>query len=325
MGDPLRVPILLLKTKSSPSDGYEEYLRALDCGRYDPQFVPVLEHRFKQDSLKHLRETITAPSNADITKGFVGFVDGKRWGRRSAQYGAIIFTSQRAVEAFTKVIQDLRLQQYKVDELLTQDTVFYAVGPATARGLRALGLKCPILGEETGNGQALAGFILEHYNGLNEVPDGVDGYKKGILFLVGEQRRDIIPKTLWSTELPERKRIIVTELEVYETGELAAFASTFSDILERNGEGEVPCQWVVVFSPTGCKAMLECLRWLDRDTGRAAQPAVEERKTYVITIGPTTRDFLLREFGFEPDVCAEKPSPEGVAEGISEFMKGMSL
>jgi uroporphyrinogen-III synthase len=43
---------------------------------------------------------------------------------------------------------------------------------------------------------------------------------------------------------------------------------------------------------------------------------------YVIaTIGPTTRDHLINTFGFEPDVCAMKPSAEGVGDGIVAFLK----
>ena len=61
---------------------------------------------------------------------------------------------------------------------------------------------------------------------------------------------------------------------------------------------------------------------LDSETGKVN--AVEQpvsRSTYVATIGPTTRDFLRNCFGYEPDVCAEKPSPEGVEMGIRAFLK----
>jgi uroporphyrinogen-III synthase len=47
----------------------------------------------------------------------------------------------------------------------------------------------------------------------------------------------------------------------------------------------------------------------------------EERSVFVATIGPTTRDHLRKEYGFVADVCAEKPSQEGVALGIERFME----
>jgi len=84
--------------------------------------------------------------------------------------------------------------------------------------------------------------------------------------------------------------------------------------------------------------MLRALGLLDPVTGRAwvrrreggDEHGEQEEKdsgertrcrTYIATIGPTTRDFLREKFGFEPDVCAAKPSPEGVEEGIREFMR----
>src|SRR5690349_8865284 len=99
--------------------------------------------------------------------------------------------------------------------------------------------------------------------------------------------------------------------------------------------------WVVVFSPTGCEAMLRTLNLFPAEgqsgeevveerqlstlsTGRKEQrPGRKQRLCYVATIGPTTRDHLRAKFGFEPDVCAEKPSPEGVATGIERFIAGV--
>lgn len=121
---------------------------------------------------------------------------------------------------------------------------------------------------------------------------------------------------------------------------------------------------MVVFSPTGCRDMLECLGLLDSRTGRArAREEVRvlslkegrgeregkgkgngdcEREwdgkgkgmneegryrkgIYIATIGPTTRDYLRREFAFEVDVCAAKPSPEGIRDGILKFMEERKL
>jgi len=82
---PHKTPIFLLKTKSSPHDGYEEYFSA--SGRYDPIFIPVLEHRFRDANLRTVRDLFVS--------GAVG-----------REYGGLIFTSQRAVEGFARVIRE---------------------------------------------------------------------------------------------------------------------------------------------------------------------------------------------------------------------------
>jgi uroporphyrinogen-III synthase len=291
-----RIPILLLKTKSSPHDVYEEYFSAFQDGSFDPVFVPVLEHRFKEDSLRQVREYVTSGGLAGGSK-----------------YGAMIFTSQRAVEAFTKVVEDIRSTAAgPLDDLLPATTPLYVVGPATARGLRSLKLQCPILGEECGNGEALASFILDHYYTTHK-----EAPKPPILFLVGDKRRDIIPKSLESNSLPPERRSKVDELVIYETGYMQSFKPEFSSIWEQNCKCGVEKQWVVVFSPTGCQEMLESLDMLD-DNGRA-KPVLDRQGILIATIGPTTRDYLETRFGFTSDVCAKQPSPEGISAAIESM------
>lgn len=308
MAEPARgkTPILLLKTKSVPTDTYEELFLTYDNQGYAPVFVPVLEHRFKPDALNTVRQHI-------LNRGLVPTLQNGL-----ATYGALIFTSQRAVEAFNEVVEDIRKERTSIDDLLPESLPLYVVGPATARGLRALNLRCPILGEETGNGEALAGFILEHYNSLYPgIPN------PPILFMVGDKRRDIIPRTLQSEQLPSDRSARVDELVIYETGEMRSFKSNFTDIWQANAVSGRKRQWIVVFSPTGCQAMLESLGLLDVETGKAKKIA-SGRDVLILTIGPTTRDYLMNEFDFVPDVVAERPSPEGIAEGIRAFLKQQS-
>jgi uroporphyrinogen-III synthase len=79
-------PILLLKTKSSPHDGYEDFFSAHN---YTPTFIPVLEHRFHKNNLTQVRDLFsTGAFNA------------------SRKYGGLIFTSQRAVEGFAQMIEE---------------------------------------------------------------------------------------------------------------------------------------------------------------------------------------------------------------------------
>ncbi|KAF2436184.1 tetrapyrrole biosynthesis, uroporphyrinogen III synthase [Tothia fuscella] len=311
MSDPAdAAPVLLLKTKSTPSDGYEEYFKT--TGSYQPTFVPVLEHRFREDALQDISDLLSSNGLSSPNAEFPGGI-----------YGGIIFTSQRAVEALSTVVTKLRAQSASGQTIINRDVPLYVVGPATARGLRALDLGCPILGEETGNGDALAKFILEHYNAIWK--DAIMR-KPPLLFLVGEQRRDIIPKTLQSHTLKEHLRIGVNELVVYETGEMQSFRDEFTKLWSENVKEGCASQWVVVFSPTGCKAMLESLKLLDHETGKVKSAELKNRKDniFVATIGPTTRDYLRREFDFEPDVCAETPTPEGVGNGIAAFLANRS-
>ncbi len=86
------VPVLLLKTKSSPTDAYEDlFSTPHDDFRFEPTFVPVLQHCFEEDGLKSVRKLL---HERKINNG----VD--------SAYGGLIFTSQRAVEAFAKLVDE---------------------------------------------------------------------------------------------------------------------------------------------------------------------------------------------------------------------------
>lgn len=86
------IPILLLKTKSTPNDGYEERFSAMTDGlQFDPSFVPVLEHQFLDDGLNVVKDLLQRKQ--------IGRGAGKK-------YGGMIFTSQRAVEAFTRLVEE---------------------------------------------------------------------------------------------------------------------------------------------------------------------------------------------------------------------------
>ncbi|KAH7029384.1 tetrapyrrole biosynthesis, uroporphyrinogen III synthase [Microdochium trichocladiopsis] len=300
-----KIPVLLLKTKSAPGDSYQDIFSGKQPDGhpgFEPHFVPVLQHQFLDDGMLQVG----------------GLLQSRQIGTgKECKYGGLIFTSQRAVEAFAKLVEDGKAKD-EDDWPHLSNVPVYSVGPSTTRALKAVSQhpSLQIFGEHTGNGEALALFIQEHYtswySGRATLPP--------LLFLVGEQRRDIIPKTLMNPSLAADKRIEVTETIVYGTGVMETFPADFATILSKTGGTE---RWVVVFSPTGCDSMLRGLGLLD-DNNRV----LAERKhvqpdngpqTYIATIGPTTRDFLQTEFGYVPDVCAAKPSPEGVLSGIVEF------
>lgn len=162
--------------------------------------------------------------------------------------------------------------------------------------------------------------MLDHYGEWYKDRDT----KPPLLFLVGEQRRDIIPKTLMDPTLPKDRCIQVDELVVYGTGVMESFEQDFRQVLDSTKERGM--RWVVVFSPTGCETMLRVLGLLEQGTGKGKPGCGLRNKTpgtFIITIGPTTRDFLKDSFDFDPDVCAEKPSPEGLRAGIAKFLSEM--
>ncbi|KAJ5259485.1 Tetrapyrrole biosynthesis uroporphyrinogen III synthase [Penicillium angulare] len=307
---PTETPILLLKTRSSPHDGYDDFFTG---NGYRPSFIPVLEHRFNAHNLADVRDLFASGAfnhdqgqDQNNGKACSKVRDTKR------KYGGMIFTSQRAVEGFANMIEEKGLPYASSTPL-----ILYTVGPATARTLTTLRDKhlpsATIYGADAGNGENLAHMILQHYNSIYSGFE--EEYSKpALLFLVGDQRRDIIPRTLMGSALPSKDRIIVEEMVVYETGEMESFEGDFRDSI--SGYADANEIWVVVFSPSGCEGMLRVLKLGPFVQG---EEAGQKRKAFIATIGPTTRDHLRNKFSFEPDVCAEKPSPEGVAEGIRRF------
>lgn len=315
-----QIPILLLKTKSTPGDAYEDIFSQPHHGlSLTPSFVPVLEHTFDREGMTKVDSILKSRQ--------IGNHSG-------APYGGMIFTSQRAVEAFTKLAQDGQGEIYLSLNLLfflpshhknaetqkagwpyLQGVPVYSVGPATTRALTAISQDPPlwVSGEHTGNGGSLAHFILDHYGTWYDDRT----VKPPLLFLVGEQRRDIIPNILMDKQLPENRRIQVDEVVVYRTEVMDSFPQDFKLCLDAIRESRMT--WIVVFSPTGCDAMLKGLGMLDETTGKA-KPKDPTRTRFIATIGPTTRNHLQKTFQFEPDVCAAKPTPEGVLDGIKQFV-----
>ncbi|KAF7508673.1 hypothetical protein GJ744_009065 [Endocarpon pusillum] len=332
----LKIPILLLKTKSIPNDSYEEYF-SIPSSLFAPVFVPVLEHKPNASNLEQVKKLLQE-------------------GELKRRYGGMIFTSQRAVEGFAQVVQELErarnLAENEEEHIVvgnehselgsTQTQLlpsvppttstpifpFYTVGPATSRTLRTLLSTSPtilgplhpeILGSDTGNGEALAKYILEHYRTLFQPQsqlhtsktsqsssndgDGEDFNNNKsppslppLLFLVGEQRRDIIPKTLMSPSLSPEQRTQVEELVVYGTGVMESFPTDLERALqmcqnhastgntgpdmgiERNTQRSDSWQSnivvVVVFSPSGCKQLLRRLGFLDEGDQARSPPSV---------------------------------------------------
>ncbi|RPB28673.1 tetrapyrrole biosynthesis, uroporphyrinogen III synthase [Terfezia boudieri ATCC MYA-4762] len=293
MGTTERQQVLLLKTKSYPTDPYDVLLRSKQA---DPIFVPVLEHRHVNlDTISHI-----------ISKGLI---DGFRTtGAQEAEYGGLIITSQRAVEALGAVLELLK----DTVQPITATHPIYVVGPATEKSIVDLGFPASnVYGAHCGNGQMLADFMLGHYKS-----------NKKLLFLVGEIRRDVITKTL------NTGGVGVDEIVIYDTQVVNSFEEDLARTLklgeaERTrgkDSGEQAPRWVVIFSPTGSGTAMEILGRKDPVQSSLKVPHLE-RKTYVATIGPTTASHLRDAFGVEPDVVAVTPSPQGLWSGFEQFLE----
>lgn len=105
---PSKTPILLLKTKSTPQDGYDDFFTAHN---YTPTFIPVLEHRFHAANLARVRERFASgafnnPTTTDTDNAESRSRDAIGENNDGRKYGGMIFTSQRAVEAFAQMIED---------------------------------------------------------------------------------------------------------------------------------------------------------------------------------------------------------------------------
>ena len=110
----------------------------------------------------------------------------------------------------------------------------------------------------------------------------------------------------------------VEELVVYEADRMPDLGGKLQRALEGAGEGhmsqdELFKPWVLLFSPAGCDGVVEAL-------GLDKEGAEGRGRVRIATIGPTTRDHLRERFAVEVDVCAERPSPEGVAGEIVQFL-----
>lgn len=97
--------MLLLKTRTVPDDGYDDYFttQPADSGarvRFKPIFVPVLEHMPNTQNLVRLEDLLRA-------------------GEPKRRYGGMIFTSQRAVEGWRGVVERVEDERGMVCSLLS--------------------------------------------------------------------------------------------------------------------------------------------------------------------------------------------------------------
>jgi uroporphyrinogen-III synthase len=186
----------------------------------------------------------------------------------------------------------------------------YTVGPATALAITKLHFST-IVGADTGNGGVLANLIVQSFRRDHSLAKDYSTSSEEstenhyplpqlpLLFLVGDKRRDIIPKRLAA------ENIALEELVVYETAVASTFDEELDGVLADTTDGDI--EWIVFFSPAGAEVALEKMKRLGR-------------RIKVATIGPTTEEYLRKEWDLIPDMVAAKPEPVSMVQGILEHI-----
>ncbi|SCV05875.1 LANO_0H17106g1_1 [Lachancea nothofagi CBS 11611] len=248
--------VLLLKNKTVPIDPYESNFEQND---FEPVFIPMIQHMHLPLECLHLLQ-----NDAYMT-----------------QLKHIVISSQRTVECLNEsVVPNLSVSQ---QDALLQKTV-YTVGPATASFLQRCGFKDVRGGIDAGNGSILADVIISDLK--NDATTDFSSMPT-LLLLVGETRRDIIPKKLASAGLKSQE-VVTYKTEILDNN-LQRFVSLFNS----------QC-WVVFFSSQGTDEIIDYLK---------------DKNAQVASIGPTTDEFLLSR-GIRSHVVSAKPEPVSLIQSL---------
>ncbi|QLQ79527.1 hypothetical protein HG537_0C01740 [Torulaspora globosa] len=250
--------VVLLKNKTAQLDKYEVTFKS---NGYETFFVPLIAHTHVPEELLDL-------------------INDKDYVKRLQN---IVVSSQRTVECLSESV--LPKLNSATAEMLLSKTV-YAVGPATEEFLTRIGFKNVKGGKNAGTGSILADLIVQD---LLEQDQEAARHPE-LLSLVGEIRRDIIPKKLSS------QGFRVKEVVTYQTVDL-------DDNLERFQKVVSPHSWVVLFSPQGTEDILSDLK---------KHP---DTKIKIASIGPTTEKFL-NDKGIQPQVVSPKPDSISLLNAI---------
>ncbi|GMF33875.1 unnamed protein product [Phytophthora fragariaefolia] len=148
------------------------------------------------------------------------------------RYSGILVTSPRSAIAVDRVVNGLDAERKQQVLSKLRATPVFSVGAATSRELLPLGVVCR--GDDAGSADVLAEYL--HQDGV--LP--ADCKEKPMMFLCGDKRRDALPDSFRSRNLP------LEELVVYQTCPVPN--------IEFPAECQVP-DWIVFFSPSGLKVV----------------------------------------------------------------------
>lgn len=314
MTDPSPVPsrrkIYLFKNKTVPHDPYHNQFLAAG---FTPIFVPLLKHEFVDQSQlgSYLRSDEFEKS------------------------GAVIITSQRAIEALNWHLAELKRDENSTDNDNDKDQSalnkllnkpVYTVGPACAAALKRWGYTDIRGGSLAGNGLKLAEIILEDINKEKELGNG-QGLLESFVFFTGVTRRDIIPEKLTAAGVKIEERVVYRTLAVENLMQKVlavirdgsngsdlgnGLGEDFEDEVEEypsagyeNGlEDGMGQEYYVFFSPAEADPVVEAVRALS-----------ELRPVRLAAIGPTTETYL-RDKKMTPHVVAPKPDATHLIQEI---------
>ncbi|CAO3675229.1 unnamed protein product [Umbelopsis ramanniana] len=206
----------------------------------------------------------------------------------SENYAGLVVTSKRAVDALNQVWQsiDTAAKQAWIERPV------FTVGPSTANLVRELGLR-PV-GETSGCAQRLGQEIIQ------QLQDSRHQEPVRLLFLVGDKRRDELPTMM------KNASIVMEEVLVYET----QLRKDLEDAIQETITTQSQPNWVVVFSPSGSKA----LDILYHNLQKKKYP-----KPRIAAIGQTTSKHL-KDRGYQVDAVADKPDAYYLREAVLQSM-----
>ena len=267
--DPLKPVVLFLKSKNK-DDSYE---RLSNERGYKPVFVPVLSFKFTNQ--QELTERLENPE----------------------RHSALVFTSQRAVEAVDLCVRDTAFEEKWSSSLKEKwsHLPVFVTGKATGKHVREKLRFSSIFGEESGSAEALAQVIL------NTLPADLD---KELLFPCANIKKETLPNILkdkgydiccimaYCTQ-PDPK--LVESLQ-------KLFAEEASDKLRQPA-----C--IVFFSPSGVNFAHEALE----------QTIKSFQDIKLVAIGQTTAQ-ELQEHGLTISGVPTKPNPESLLKVIDSIL-----
>ncbi|XP_004625788.1 uroporphyrinogen-III synthase [Octodon degus] len=253
--------VLLLKDTKEDDCSQDPYIRELALCGLEATLIPVLSFEFL--SLSSFSEKLSHPED----------------------YGGLIFTSPRAVEAVELCLRkDSKTEDWKrsLREKWSPKSV-YVVGKATASLVNKIGLDFE--GENCGNAEKLAEYIC-----TRESP------ALPLLFPCGTLKREVLPNML------KNKGIPMESITVYQTIPHPEIQGNLHRYYSKQG---IPA-CVTFFSPSGLRYSLKHIQELSGD-------GIDQIK--LAAIGPTTARALAAE-GLLVSCTAESPTPQALAAGI---------
>uniref|UniRef100_A0A8D2GCF0 Uroporphyrinogen-III synthase n=1 Tax=Theropithecus gelada TaxID=9565 RepID=A0A8D2GCF0_THEGE len=283
--------VLLLKDAKEDDCGQDPYIRELGLYGLEATLIPVLSFEFL--SLPSFSEKLSHPED----------------------YGGLIFTSPRAVEAAQLCLEKnnkTEVWERSLKEKWNAKSV-YVVGNATASLVSKIGLDTE--GETCGNAEKLAEYICSRES--SALP---------LLFPCGNLKREILPKAL------KDKGIAMESVTVYQTIPHPGIQGNLNSYYSQQG---VPAS-ITFFSPSGLTYSLKHIQELSGDSIDQIKGARHPKQnclqlellrkdctnaaTMFAAIGPTTARALAAQ-GLPVSCTAESPTPQALATGIRKALQ----